>query len=142
MNYELVMASEEDIQKLIEYKLDSILEYAVDLEDGEINRIKSYVYTSIPRQLNQYKIIKLDDKQIGCLLVEEKDDGVLLDEIYIEQAYRNRGIGTQILHRILEDNIVYLWVYKLNTKAIALYKRLGFCVVEQTESRYYMRCNK
>lgn len=44
---------------------------------------------------------------------------------------------------ILDNNdVVYLWVYKENEKAISLYKKLGFNVIEETESRYYMKYNK
>ena len=85
----------------------------------------------------------VDNKIIGCLLLTNKDDGKLLDEIYLEKVYRNKGIGTEIIRDILSNNdIVYLWVYKKNDKAISLYRKLGFNVIEETESRYYMKYNK
>jgi ribosomal protein S18 acetylase RimI-like enzyme len=90
--------------------------------------------------LNNYKIINVGNKKVGCLLVENKDDGVLLDEIYIDEEYRNRKIGSDIIKKILLNNsIVYLWVYKLNKKAISLYKNLGFIVIEETDTRYHMK---
>ena len=62
--------------------------------------------------------------KVGCLLVTKKDDGVILDEIYLEEEYRNKGIGTEIIKNILKNNfIVYLWVYKKNIKVISLYKK-------------------
>ena len=68
---------------------------------------------------------------------------MLLDEIYIEKNYRNKGIGSDILKKITqENNIVYLWVYKLNTRAISLYKRLKFNIIDETENRYYMKYSK
>ena len=70
-------------------------------------------------------------------------NGKLLDEIYLEEEYRNKGIGTKIIMDILNNNdVVYLWVYKENEKAISLYKKLGFNVIKETESRYYMKYNK
>ena len=36
---------------------------------------------------------------------------------------------------------IYLWVYKENIKAVSLYKRLGFKIIDETESRYYMEYN-
>ena len=63
----------------------------------------------------------------------------MLDEIYIEKDYRNKKIGTNIIKDILKNNdTVYLWVYKDNIKAIKLYKKLGFLIKEETDSRYYM----
>ena len=143
MNYKLIKSSSKDIEKLIEYKKKTIYEYAKDLSEDEINEINNYVEVEVLKLLNKYFNIIVDNKIVGCLLLTVKDDGILLDEIYLEEEYRNKGIGTDILKNILNDsNIVYLWVYKENVKAISLYKRLGFKVIDETESRYYMKHNK
>lgn len=140
MKYKLNKANTNNINSLIEYKLNIILEYAPNLINTEINEIKNYVIDEVSNKLDNYKIINMENKEIGCLLIENKDDGILLDEIYIEEEYRNKGIGTDIVKNILlNNNIVYLWVYKLNTKAIDLYKRMGFVIIDETESRYYMK---
>ena len=140
MNYRLVSATKRDILKLIEYKLESIFDYAENLSLEEINQINDYVKSNVPKELNNYKIICINDKKVGCLLITNKDDGVLLDEIYLEEKYRNKGIGTSIIKEILSNyNIVYLWVYKLNTKALSLYKKLGFKIINETKTRYYMK---
>lgn len=139
MNYFLENATEQDLHRLIKYKLNTILEYAKDISKEEKNRINSYVNTEIPKQLVDYKIIRINSIIIGCVLVKKYKDGVLLDEIYIEDKYRNRGIGTDIVKNILKDNKkVYLFVYKDNYLAYNLYKKLGFLVIESTESRYFM----
>ena len=77
------------------------------------------------------------------MLLTNNDNGKLLDELYLEEEYRNKGIGTNIIKDILnKNNIVYLWVYKLNTKAISLYKRLDFQIIEETKTRYYMKYSR
>lgn len=139
MEYKIVKSSSEDIDRLIDYKKRTIYEYAKDLSEDEINKINNYVNNEVPKQLNDYSNIIVDNKDVGCVLITNKDDGVLLDEIYLEEEYRNKGIGTDIIKNVLKDNnIVYLWVYKKNEKAVSLYKKLGFKVIEETESRYYM----
>lgn len=140
MNYKLIKSSSKDIEKLIEYKKRTIFEYAKDLPDDEINKINNYVKNNVPKLLNDYSNIIVDNKVIGCLLLTNKDDGILLDEIYVEQEYRNKGIGTDIIKNVINENdIIYLWVYKENVKAISLYKKLGFNVIDETDSRYYMK---
>lgn len=140
MNYKLKRANQKDISMLIHYKLKNIFEYSEKLSEEEINRIVDYVKRHVPMQLRDYKTICNNNNIIGCLLVGNKDDGVLLDEIYLEENYRNKGIGTDIIKKvILKNNIVYLWVYKLNIKAISLYIKLGFKIIEETETRYYMK---
>jgi len=143
MKYELIKSSINDIDKLIEYKKNTIYEYAKELDDTEINRINNYVENNVPKLINNYFNIVIDNKVVGCLLITSKDDGILLDEIFIEEYYRNNGIGTNIIKNILSNNdIVYLWVYKDNIKAINLYKRLGFIVINETDTRYYMKYTK
>ncbi len=143
MKYELVKSSNKDIDRLIEYKKRTIFEYAKDLSKEEINKINNYVTNEVPKLINDYYNIVVDNKTIGCLLLTKKDDGKLLDEIYLEEKYRNRGIGTNILKEVINNNdIVYLWVYKKNIQAISLYKKLGFIVIDETDSRYYMKCSK
>ena len=143
MEYKLLKSTSNDINRLIEYKKRTIYEYAKDLSDEEINKINRYIASEVPKLIDVYCNIMVDNKIIGCLLLTNKDDGKLLDEIYLEKVYRNKGIGTEIIRDILSNNdIVYLWVYKKNDKAISLYRKLGFNVIEETDSRYYMKYNK
>ncbi len=143
MEYKLLKSSSNDVNRLIEYKKRTIYEYAKDLSAEEINKINRYITSEVPKLIDVYCNIMVDNKIIGCLLLTNKDDGKLLDEIYLEKVYRNKGIGTEIIRDILSNNdIVYLWVYKENEKAISLYKKLGFNVIDETESRYYMKYNK
>ena len=143
MEYKLLRSSNKDINRLIEYKKRTIYEYAKDLSNEEIDKINKYVTSEVPRLINDYCNIIVDNKIVGCVLLTNKDDGKLLDEIYLEEAYRDKGIGTKIIKNILNNNdIVYLWVYKENEKAISLYKKLEFYAIEETESRYYMKYSK
>ena len=143
MEYKLSNSSNKDINRLIEYKKRTIYQYAKDLSNEEIDKINKYIINGVPRPISDYSNIIVDNKIVGCLLLINKDDGKLLDEIYLEEEYRNKGIGTEIINDILNNNdVVYLWVYKENEKAISLYKKLGFNVIEETESRYCMKYNK
>ena len=63
--------------------------------------------------------------------------------LFVEKNYQSQGIGKSLIDyaKNLYDNLS-LAVYKENEKAISLYKKLGFNVIEETESRYYMKYNK
>ncbi len=139
MFYELESATRNNIDLLIQYKLKSIINYADNLSNEEIDKINNYVKINVPKQLNDYKIIKDKNEIIGCLLIQKHLDGILLDEIYIEENYRNKGIGTDIIKTILASNdIVYLWVYKNNIKAFNFYEKLGFLIINETDTRHFM----
>lgn len=140
MNYKLQLSSKKDMDILIQYKLNNILSYVNELSNEEMNEINEYVKDSVSKQIDKYKLIYINGKKCGCVLVEDKDDGVIIDEIYIEKEYRNNKIGTDLIKKIISNNkVVYLWVYKTNSKAINLYKRLGFIIIKETKNRYYMR---
>ena len=140
MKYDLLNATNNDIDYIKKAKLYSIFKYAHDLSKDEILKINNYVEKHIPIEMIDYKIVIYDNRKIGCLLVTKKDDGAFLDEIYLEEEYRNKGLGTDIIKNILKINpIVYLWVYKENKKAISLYKKLNFKIIDETENRFYMK---
>jgi len=143
MNYKLVNASNDNYDTLVKYKLATVLEYATNLEQEELDKICNYVNNEVKEQLNNYKLIVVDETIVGCLLVKDYDNGVLLDEIFIEENCRNFGIGTQILNNVLsENNIVYLYVYKENAKAYKLYVKMGFVIILETDTRYFMKYEK
>ena len=137
--YYLLKATSKDIAKLIQYKLASILDYDKEITPEEKESITNFVKKSIPNQINDYKVIEIDNKIIGCLYLEPYQDGILLNEIYLEEDYRNQGIGTDIIKNILQNNSkIYLWVYKENKKALKLYQSLNFTIKETEEKRYLM----
>ena len=141
--YKLVKASKKDIPRLIKYKKDIIYMYSKDLVEDERNKIDEYVITSANEMFEDYYNIIIDDKIIGSILLKDMPQCKLIDEIYIEKEFRNNGIGTDIIRKMLENNRnIYLWVYKENKKAISLYNRLGFIIVDETDSRYYMKYDK
>ena len=143
MEYDLIKATNNDIDFIKKAKLYNILKYAHDLTEKDILNINNYVEKSLLVEMSNFKIIVYDNQKIGCLLVTEKKDSITLDEIYLEEEYRNKKIGTNIITNILKSNpLVYLWVYKENTKAISLYKKMKFKVINETETRYYMGYSK
>ena len=116
--YKLVKASKKDIPRLIKYKKDIIYMYSKDLVEDERNKIDEYVITSANEMFEDYYNIIIDDKIIGSILLKDMPQGKLIDEIYIEKEFRNNGIGTDIIRKMLENNRnIYLWVYKENKKA-------------------------
>lgn len=138
--YKLENASIKDIERIKKYKLNTIFEYAKDLDKEEVEKINNYVNKTTPKQIFEYKNIVLNNIIVGSFLITKNENGLLLDEIFIEEQYRNKGIGTSIIKDVVSksNNNVYLWVYKDNIKAVNLYNKIGFNIKEETDSRYYM----
>lgn len=138
--YKLENASIKDIERIKKYKLNTIFEYAKDLDKEEVEKINNYVNKTISNQIFEYKNIVLNNIIVGSFLITKNENGLLLDEIFIEEQYRNKGIGTSIIKDVVSksNSNVYLWVYKDNIKAFNLYNKIGFNIKEETDSRYYM----
>ena len=143
-NFKIETATINDLERIKYYKLKTIVEYAKSLSEEEMTKIDNYICESVPNLIKDYKNIIYNKKIIGSILIRKIDDGLLLDEIFIEKEYRNKGIGSSIIKNYVLDNDynLYLWVYKDNIKAFNLYKKLGFKIKEETDSRYYMEFQK
>ena len=138
MNYTLKNADLSNANYLFKCCLNNILKYSNDISKNEKEEINNYVLDNIKKEISKYKLIMIDNNIIGCLLVKDYKDGKLIEEIYIEYKYRNKNIGSRIINNFLKQN-TYLWVYKKNDGAIKLYKKLGFNVIEETKTRYFMK---
>ncbi len=87
-------------------------------------------------------IIQNDQNDVGRLYIEEETEELNIIDISILEEYRSRGIGTIILSGIINSasakkKSVRLQVVKSN-RALKLYTRLGFSIIEETEMHYYM----
>ena len=100
-----------------------------------------------------YNIVKDVYIPISKTFVYEDNDDIrgfisvinndFIGALFVEKNYQGQGIGKSLIDyaKNLYDNLS-LAVYKENEKAISLYKKLGFNVIEETESRYCMKYNK
>jgi ribosomal protein S18 acetylase RimI-like enzyme len=75
-------------------------------------------------------IVSLDDAPVGHMLVGDEPGSMRLIDIALLEDYRNRGIGTGLLRRQMEEcealgRTLRLQVLHTNP-AVRLYERLGF----------------
>ena len=102
--YKLENASIKDIERIKKYKLNTIFEYSKDLDKEEVEKINNYVNKTIPKQIFEYKNIVLNNIIVGSFLITKNENGLLLDEIFIEEQYRNKGIGTSIIKDVVSKS--------------------------------------
>ncbi len=89
------------------------------------------------------QIIRYMGSDVGVLSVEETAHGYVLSNIEILPQYQGLGIGTALIRDLLEKASarglpVSLRVLKINP-ACQFYLRLGFSVISETETHYWMR---
>jgi ribosomal protein S18 acetylase RimI-like enzyme len=90
------------------------------------------------------RIITLAGIDIGWLQTRPQDGALFLAQFFIDPAFQNRGIGTVVMKCLVHEaedtgQVMTLSVVRINP-AQRLYKRLGFYVTHEDESKAYMRC--
>ena len=94
----------------------------------------------IPQKNN---IIVYDNEEIGYLETNEEDNILHIVELEILPKFQGEGIGSSIIKDIIEyadasEKKVSIGCFKINTGAKRLYERLGFKVLEETETHYIL----
>jgi ribosomal protein S18 acetylase RimI-like enzyme len=89
-----------------------------------------------------HKIILEDERTIGRLFLSRLQDEIRLVDIALLPAFRGRGIGTALIQGLFEEaardgKAVRLHVEKFN-RAQHLYQRLGFHIIGDAQSHYFM----
>lgn len=88
-------------------------------------------------------VVEVEDEPVGMISVAEDEDPIVLHDVQLVPHWQGRGLGTRLVHDVLLDararqRAVELRVVRSNP-ARALYERLGFGVVTQTDEHVRMR---
>lgn len=89
-------------------------------------------------------VIECDDHMMGGLLLESEPDSIYIYEVQVLPEYQGRGIGTEVLRRLIDQAesrgvAVTLSVVEANSRAKQLYERLGFYVTKFNPPFFRMR---
>jgi ribosomal protein S18 acetylase RimI-like enzyme len=90
-----------------------------------------------------HHIVERDGQAAGRIWVMRGEDSIHVVDITLLEAHRGNGIGTQLLSQLLREGqasgrSVRLLVLKSNGRALELYGRLGFRVVEDKGIHFVM----
>ena len=93
------------------------------------------------------RVIVLDGNDVGWGgSPADRGRDIFLKQLYVAPTYQGRGIGTNVVLRLLADwtgivRSMALFVLK-NSPAVQFYERLGFSVVRETPTKFVMRQRK
>lgn len=91
----------------------------------------------------QVQVIALGGSDIGWMQTWPEPDSLYLSQLFIEAPFQNRGLGGEVLARLLRQTDAQgvpttLSVVKSNP-ARRLYERHGFALTHEDERKFYMR---
>ena len=122
-------ATKKDIDVITSIKLVTMIDDVMDkkLSHEERKKIEEAIKKEIKEDYDKYQVIYVNKKRAGVYIAVPYKNGVMIDEIYLFDEYRNKGIGTSIINKIREsNNFTYIWLYKDNNDMYRFLKRLGF----------------
>jgi GNAT superfamily N-acetyltransferase len=87
-------------------------------------------------------IIMLNDEAIGTMYAREEDGAIQVRQFFILPEHQNRGIGTELIRRVLDHADALGMVTKVShlegSRVKALYERLGFKSTDQKNPFFFM----
>jgi len=141
MNLLFEKATMSDIESIYEFNKYLIDRYE-NIQNIDYDKVLKWVHKKIETYIDEYQRNLCDGELAGYYRFYQDGDKMELDDLYVFPEYRNQQIGTKVIEKCLAetDLPVYLYVFIKNTKAVALYERLGFRVIETIkDSRYIMQ---
>ena len=141
MKINFKLAERSDTSEVMEMMSEFYRHEELEFNKDKIEKILESLLTDI--NLGRIWLIENGKEKIGYLVltygfsIEYGGRDALIDEFFIKENYRGKGIGTEAL-RIVEEscralgiNAINLQVKKFNPNAKRLYERGGFKVIER-----------
>ena len=132
LEFRIVSAKDKDLDILTSMKLVTMIDDDMDqkLSHEEKNKIKKSINQNVELNCSSYKMIYINKTIAGAYLVIPYDDGYIIDQLFLFEEYRHKGLGTQIIEKLKKEyDSLYAWSYKDNSKALNLFMKLGFNVI-------------
>ena len=89
-----------------------------------------------------FEVVELAGERIGAIWTTDEGDYLWLREVFLLPDQQEQGIGTQLVKQEMAkarrlEKPLRLRVLR-ESRARALYTRLGFCVCAETETQFWM----
>lgn len=144
MNITYQGARPEDIEPIYALCKELIHRYE-QLETIDYDRVMAWVRRKIQASIGEYTVVYANGQKAGYYHFYKNEDGQFeIDDLYVFPEFQNQGIGSGVIKKCCASVSapVMLYVFIENKRAVSLYKRLGFEVIQIVHgSRYMMKRN-
>ena len=118
----------------------ALIEGYEDLTAVDLPRVLGWMEKNLQRHLGDFRRILYDGKLAGFFCLSEGE----LDSLFVLPQFRRKGIGTQVIRHCQDVSpALFLYVFRKNTGAVELYRRMGFEITQKVgTTRYIMEWHK
>ncbi len=126
------------IRKLLKEDFDRVYELGLKLHSNY--KIINNLEEIINNDLNYFYVYEIDGKVVGFIHFTKLYNSVDLVDIIVSEEYQNQKIGSILIDYMITnlnvDDRIYLEVNTNNKKAINLYQKFGFKVINIRKNYY------
>ena len=126
------------IRKLLKKDFDKVYELGLKLHPNY--KIINDLEEIINNDLNYFYVYEIDGKVVGFIHFTKLYNSVDLVDIIVRKEYQNQKIGSTLIDYMITnlsaDDKIYLEVNTNNKKAINLYQKFGFKVINIRKNYY------
>lgn len=138
----LAAAAQSDAEALVSLRIVAMRESLERIGRFDPERARERFLSTFQPQHTRH--ILVDGERAGFVVVKPVDDGLLLDHLYIDPRFQNRGVGRSVLATVFAEadaKRVPLRVGALRgSDSNRFYVRHGFALVKEDEwDNYYVR---
>ncbi len=136
-------ATTSDVDRVFELNKKLISNYETNL-NLDFEKVFDWVKRKIEKNIENYECIYFNGIKVGYFFLHTEGERLELDDFFIFEKFQGKGIGTKVLGYIdsiakKQNKDVFLYVFTKNHRAVSLYLRNGFEIVENIrDSRYIM----
>ena len=117
------------LYKRLNSLMDEVAYFPCDEEEDFIGLYN----TRLSENCNYFCLfVQEDGKDIAFLTYSEHHKHVDISDLYVEEEYRSKGIGEELINevkKILSGRLMYVGTVGGNERAVEFYKRMGFEVL-------------
>lgn len=113
-----------------------------DAFETDLKQYQSRIYPIKDAQYLRWYHIKVEDEYIGAIWLEKasSDDFAVLGIFIVDKDFRNKGIGTKAIDKVIKNDLSYMHTNKIllrvraeNERAIKCYNKVGFTEIRRYE---------
>ena len=131
-----------ELSRILALCFEKVNHYA-DFSRVDQSRALSDVRRRVQKQIFNFTVAEKDGEAVGCYFLHAVDGRAELEDFYVFEPHRGKGIGTQMLRdcQAKANGALWLRIFAGNVRAIGFYIRLGFHIRgEAGDGMLWMQC--
>ena len=131
---EYISAEQRDLPLLFQLNRQLIDTYE-DTSAIDYGRVLAWVRNNLESMLPHFRKILYNGTPAGFFCLHEGE----LDSLFVLPEFQGRGIGSAVIRQCqAQSPALFLYVFRRNTRAIRLYRHLGFSITQEIGATRYI----